>query len=71
MMDDARALGRADASERCVTAVVSGSADGRRRLAGLVREDLRRIHAHYMNARLIHDQTLTGCSGSLMGCTQN
>jgi len=45
VMDDARALVRADASERCVTAAVSGSADGRRRLAGLVREDLRRIHA--------------------------
>jgi hypothetical protein len=25
----------------------------------------------YMNARLIHDQTLTGCSDSLMGCTQD
>jgi len=22
-----------------------------------------------MNAHLIHDQTLTGCSGSIMGCT--
>lgn len=45
VMDDAQALVRADPSERCVTAVVSGSTDGRRRLAGLVREDLRRIHA--------------------------
>jgi hypothetical protein len=23
-----------------------------------------------MNSRLIHDQTFTGCSGSIMGCTQ-
>jgi len=26
---------------------------------------------HYMNSRLIHDQTFTGCSDSLMGCTQD
>ena len=26
---------------------------------------------HYMNSYLIHDQTLTGYLGSLMGCTQN
>ncbi len=25
----------------------------------------------YMNARLIHGQTFTGCSNSLMGCTQD
>jgi hypothetical protein len=24
-----------------------------------------------MNSRLIHDQTFTGCSGSIMGCTQD
>ena len=25
----------------------------------------------YMNARLIHGQIFTGCSNSLMGCTQD
>jgi len=25
----------------------------------------------YMSFRLAHDQTLTGCSGSIMGCTQD
>src|SRR5208337_2529537 len=25
----------------------------------------------YMNSRLVHDRTCTGCSDSLMGCTQD
>jgi hypothetical protein len=32
---------------------------------------LAHVGYHYMNARLIHGQTFTGCSNSLMGCTQD
>lgn len=63
VMDDARALVRADPSERCVTAAVSGSADGRRRLAGLVREDLRRIHADIRGLDPLEEMELEGKSG--------
>jgi internalin A len=63
VMDDARALVRADPSERCVTAVVSGSADGRRRLAGLVREDLRRIHADIRGLDPLEEMELEGKPG--------
>lgn len=63
VMDDARALVRADPSERCVTAVVSGSADGRRRLAGLVREDLRRIHADIRGLDPLEEMELEGQPG--------
>ena len=63
VMDEARALVRADPSERCVTAVVSGSADGRRRLAGLVREDLRRIHADIRGLDPLEEMELEDRSG--------
>ena len=63
VMDDARALVRADPSERCVTAAVSGSADGRRRLAGLVREDLRRIHADIRGLDPLEEMELEGQPG--------
>jgi internalin A len=63
VMDDARALVRADQSERCVTAAVSGSADGRRRLAGLVREDLRRIHADMRGLDPLEEMELEGKPG--------
>ena len=63
VMDDARALVRADPSERCVTAAVSGSADGRRRLAGLVREDLRRIHADIRGLDPLEEMELGGKPG--------
>ncbi|MCL5742300.1 MAG: TIR domain-containing protein, partial [Acidobacteria bacterium] len=63
VMDDARALVRADLSERCVTAAVSGSADGRRRLAGLVREDLRRIHADIRGLDPLEEMELEGQPG--------
>jgi internalin A len=66
VMDDARALVRADASERCVTAAVSGSADGRRRLAGLVREDLRRIHADIRGLDPLEEMELEGKPGKWM-----
>ncbi len=62
-MDNARALVRADPSERCVTAAVSGNADGRRRLAGLVREDLRRIHADIHGLDPIEEMELEGKPG--------
>ena len=62
-MDDARALVRADPSERCVTAAVSGSADGRRRLAGLVREDLRRMHADIRGLDPLEEMELEGKPG--------
>ena len=63
VMNNARALIRADPSERCVTAVVSGSADGRRRLAGLVREDLRRIHADIRGLDPLEEMELGGRPG--------
>lgn len=63
MMDDARALVRADTSERCATAVVSGSTDGRRRLAGLVREDFRRIHADIRGLDPLEEMELEGKPG--------
>ncbi len=63
VMDDARALVRADPAERGVTAVVSGSADGRRRLAGLVREDLRRIHADIRGLDPLEEMELEGQPG--------
>lgn len=44
-MDGARALVRADPSERQINVSVSGPVDDRRRLTGLVREELRRVHA--------------------------
>jgi internalin A len=60
VMDDAQALVRADPSERCVTATVRGSADGRRRLAGLVREDLRLIHAEISGLAPLEEMELDG-----------
>jgi hypothetical protein len=32
---------------------------------------LAHVGYNYMNSRLIHDQTFTGCTDSLMGCTQS
>jgi hypothetical protein len=30
----------------------------------------RHVGYDYMNSCVVHDQTLTGCTGSVMGCTQ-
>lgn len=66
VMDDARALVRADASERCVTVSVAGSVDARRRLAGLVREDLRRIHADIRGLDPLEEMELENKPGKWM-----
>ncbi len=63
VMDDTRALVRADPSERCLTAAVSRSAVGRHRVAGLVREDLRRIHADIRGLEPVEEMELEGQPG--------
>jgi internalin A len=62
-MDGARALVRADPAERRVSVAVSGDDDSRRRLAGLIRDDMRRIHADIRGLDPLEEIEIAGRPG--------